>query len=55
MIKVVYIIFTIIIKDLKVHLDNSNQVFGRNVIWFKCLAQKKKIYKQITSILYYKY
>lgn len=52
MIRVVYAIFAITIKDLKVGLINSNLLLGKNVIWFKLLAQKEKIGKQTTSSLY---
>lgn len=47
--------FTIVIEDLKMHLNNSNLPIENNIICFKLLAQKKDIDKQTASILYYKY
>ena len=43
----------IAIKDLEVHLDNSNLFLGKSTIWFKPLTQKEEINKQIIGILYY--
>lgn len=53
MIKIIYAIIAIIIKDLKVCLNNSNLLITKNAICFQYLAQKRKIDKQIASILYY--
>lgn len=55
MIRVIYIIFAIIIKDIKVYLDNLNLLLKKSVIWFKLLIKKKEIGKQKTNVLYYKY
>ena len=42
MIKVVYAIFIITIKDLKVHLSNSNLPTEKSVICFQVFAQKER-------------
>lgn len=42
-IRVVYTIFVIIIKDLKIHLINENLLLRKNAFWFEPLAQKRKI------------
>ena len=53
MIKVVYAMLAIAIKDLKVCLDNSNLLLRKNVIWFEPLAYKRETGKQTGSILSY--
>lgn len=45
----------ITIKDLKMYLNNSNLLTGKNAICFELLAQKEETDKQIASTLYYKY
>lgn len=52
MIRVIYAIFTIVIKDLEIYLINSNLLLRKNIIWFKLLIQKRKTDKQIASILF---
>lgn len=44
--------FAIVIEDLKIVLDNWNLLLGKSAIWFKLLAQKGKIDKQIVGTLY---
>ena len=41
------------IKNLEVHLGNSNLFLRKNAIRFKLLAQKGETGKQTTGILYY--
>lgn len=55
MIKVIYIIFTVIIRDLEIRFSNINLFLRENVICFEPLTQKVEINKQIANILYYKY
>lgn len=38
-----YVIFDMIIKDLKTHLDNSNLLLENNVIWFELSSLKKRL------------
>lgn len=45
----------VIIKDLEIHLSNSNLPMRKSAIYFKFLAQKREISKQTASALYYKY
>lgn len=52
-IKVVYIMLAIAIKNLKVHLSNLNVPLSKNAIWFELFAEKKETDKQTTSTLYY--
>lgn len=33
--------FIIVIKDLKMHLDNLNLLLRKSAIWFELLTQKK--------------
>lgn len=53
-IKIVYAIFAVAIKNLKVQFSNSNLLVGKNTIWFKFLAQKKEIDKRTADALYNK-
>lgn len=53
-IKIVYAIFVIRIKYLKMHLNNSNLLIGKSAICFKFSIQKKETKKQIADILNYK-
>ena len=53
MIRVIYAIFAIAIKDLEVHLGNSNLLLRKSAIWFELLAQKSETSKQTANILYY--
>lgn len=55
MIIIVFIILTILIKDLKMYLRNSNLPIGKNAICFEFLAFKKETNKQTAISLYYKY
>lgn len=52
MIRVIYIILSILIKDLEVHLDNLNLLLRKNIIRFESLVQKEDIGKQTIDILY---
>lgn len=52
-ITVIYAIFAIAIKNLKVHFGNLNFLLEKSAIWFELLAQKKETGKQITNVLYY--
>lgn len=38
MIKVVYAIFAVIIKNLEVSLDYLNLLLGKSILWFELLA-----------------
>lgn len=51
MIKIIYAILAIAIKDLELWLSNLNQFIQKSVIWFEPLAQKSKIGKQIIGAL----
>lgn len=51
MIKVVYAIFPIAIKDLEVRFANSNLPLGKNVIKFELLAEKKRLVSR--ELVYY--
>lgn len=53
MIRIVYPIFAIAIKDLEEYLGNLNQPLKKSAIWFELLAQKKEIGKQTTGTQYY--
>ena len=53
MIKVIYAMLVIIIENLEMRFDNSNLLLKKNIIGFELLAQKEKINKQMTDILYY--
>ncbi len=55
MIKIIYVIFAIPIKDLKVRLDNLNLLLRKNGIWFEPLTQKGETDKQMADTLYYLY
>lgn len=55
MIRVVYAILAVAIKDLKVHYGNANLPLGKSKIRFEPLAQKGVTNKQIADALYYKY
>lgn len=55
MIRVVYAILTVVIKDLEVRLINSNLQTKKSAIRFELLTQKQEVDKQTTDILYYKY
>lgn len=54
-IKVVYAICIIAIKDLETRLINSNVLITKIIICFRFLSQKEKTGKQMAGILYYKY
>lgn len=54
-IKVIYIMLAIAIKDLKMQISNSKLLLGKNAIWFESSAQKKEINNQMADALYYKY
>ena len=43
--RIVYAIFAIAIKDLEVRLDNLNLPLGKNAIWFEPSTQKGEIGK----------
>lgn len=45
MMRIVCAIFSITIKDLKVHLNNLNLPIQKSVILFEFLAQKEEINK----------
>lgn len=45
MMNVIYAIFIIAIKNLEMHLSNTNFFLGKNIICLELLAQKKKISK----------
>lgn len=53
MIRVVCAIFIVVIKDLEMHLNNSNLPLKKSPIWFESLAQKRETSKQTTDALYY--
>ena len=55
MIRVVYAMLAVAIKDLKVRLGNSNLPLGESAIRFESLAQKGETGKQTACALYYKY
>lgn len=50
-IKIIYAIFAITIKDLKIYLNNSNLLKRKNIICFKFLAQKKRLVSK--QLIYY--
>lgn len=53
MIKVVYTILAIRIKDMEICLSNSSLRMGKNISCFRFLAQKEEIDKQTADALYY--
>ena len=55
MIRVVYAMLAIAIKDLEMRLGNSNLLLGKSAIRFEPSAQKEETDKQTTSALYYQY
>lgn len=55
MIKVVYAILTIEIKDLEMWLSNLKLLVGKNVIQFELLIQKGKTSKQMAGTIYFFY
>lgn len=55
MIKVIYAIFAIAIKDPEVHLGDSNLILRKSVIQFELLALKRKTDNYLTDVLYYQY
>lgn len=55
MIRVICAILAIIIEDLEIHLDNSNLLLRKYVIYFKLLVLKKETSKKTVSTLYYRY
>lgn len=55
MIKVICAMLIIVINNLKVQINNSNLLLRKSAIRFKLLVKKRKISKQTTGILYYKY
>ena len=46
MIKVIYAMLAVAIKDLEVHLGNLNLLLGKNAICFEPSAQKRETGKQ---------
>lgn len=54
-IRIVYAIGDVAIKDLEVRFGDLNQPIEKNAIWFELLAQKEEPDKQITGALYYQY
>lgn len=52
MIRVIYAILAIIIKDLELRLHNSNLALGKRVIWFVPLTQKKETDNETADVLY---
>ena len=55
MIRVLYAMFVLAMKDLEAYLDNSNLFLRQSAIWFELSTPKKKNSKQSASILYYQY
>ncbi len=55
MIRVVYTILVITIKDLEIRVNNLNLQLGKSTIWFESLVHKKKTGKQMADTLSYKY
>ncbi len=55
MIRVVYAMLVIAIKDLVVRLCNSNLPLGKSAIRFEPLAHKGETGKQTAGALYYRY
>ena len=55
MIRIVYTILTIAIKDLEMRYGNANLLLGKSIFQFELLAQKRKTSKQTADALYYKY
>ena len=55
MIRIVYVMLIVAIKDLKIYLRNLNLPREKSTICFELLAQKKKTGKQTISVLNYKY
>lgn len=55
MIKVVYAILPIVIKDLEICLRNSNPPMRKSVICFELSVYKKETNKQTAGALFYKY
>lgn len=53
MIRVVCAIYAIIIKDLEMHIDNSNLQWGKSAIRFEPSTQKEENGEQTTDTLYY--
>ncbi len=47
--------FIVLIKDLEVHLGNSNLSLGKSAIWFEPSVPKRETGKQIASAVYYQY
>lgn len=52
MIRVIYAILTIVIKDLKVQLSNLDLPIRNSAICFEPLAQKEETGKQTADALY---
>lgn len=55
MIRGIYVIFIIAIKDLEFYVSNSNLLLEKRVIWFDPSAQKGDASKYTTDILFYPY
>lgn len=55
MLKIVYAVLVVAIKDLKVCLSNLNQPTGKSAIHFEPLAHKREAEKQTAGALYFKY
>lgn len=52
MIKIIYAILAIAIKDLEMQLSNLNLAIKKSIICFKLLTQKKKLVKQTVNTPY---
>ena len=55
MIRIVYAMLAVTIKDLEICLGNSNLLLGKSTIQFKLSAQKGETGKQTAITLYYRY
>lgn len=53
--RVVYVVFTIVIKDLELYLRNLILPSRKITIWFESFAEKRETNKQIIDVLYYQY
>lgn len=52
MMRVIYTIFTIAIKNLKMHFSYANLSLRKNAICFEPLTQKKETNEKIADIIY---
>ena len=53
MIRVIYVILAIVIKDFKLRMNNKNLLLRKNAIQFKTYAQKTKMISSLYYFLYY--